>query len=104
MMQLEDVVVSGVTEFVRIYIILEYFKIFLNVHSLRRNIISCVITYIITLLSYLVFHNVLVNLIVTVAGIMNFFEHLLFYLYCFVFSPYNSSHNQDVLKIFFLPL
>ena len=38
-MQLEDVVVSGVTEFVRIYIILEYFKIFLNVHSLRRNII-----------------------------------------------------------------
>lgn len=26
MMQLEDVVVSGVTEFVRIYIILEYFK------------------------------------------------------------------------------
>ena len=42
-MQLEDVVVSGVTEFVRIYIILEYFKIFLNVHSLRRNIISCVI-------------------------------------------------------------
>ena len=55
MMQLEDVVVSGVTEFVRIYIILEYFKIFLNVHSLRRNIISCVITYIITLLSYLVF-------------------------------------------------
>ena len=26
-MQLEDVVVSGVTEFVRIYIILEYFKI-----------------------------------------------------------------------------
>ena len=33
MMQLEDVVVSGVTEFVRIYIILEYFKIFLNVHS-----------------------------------------------------------------------
>ena len=30
MMQLEDVVVSGVTEFVRIYIILEYFKIFLN--------------------------------------------------------------------------
>ena len=70
MMQLEDVVVSGVTEFVRIYIILEYFKIFLNVHSLRRNIISCVITYIITLLSYLVFHNVLVNLIVTVAGII----------------------------------
>lgn len=69
-MQLEDVVVSGVTEFVRIYIILEYFKIFLNVHSLRRNIISCVITYIITLLSYLVFHNVLVNLIVTVAGII----------------------------------
>ena len=69
-MQLEDVVVSGVTEFVRIYIILEYFKIFLNVHSLRRNIISCVITYIITLLSYLVFHNVLVNLIVTVAGEM----------------------------------
>ena len=48
-MQLEDVVVSGVTEFVRIYIILEYFKIFLNVHSLRRNIISCVITYIIKL-------------------------------------------------------
>ena len=70
MMQLEDVVVSGVTEFVRIYIILEYFKIFSNVHSLRRNIISCVITYIITLLSYLVFHNVLVNLIVTVAGII----------------------------------
>ena len=32
MMQLEDVVVSGVTEFVRIYIILEYFKIFLNSH------------------------------------------------------------------------
>ena len=70
MMQLEDAVVSGVTELVRIYIILEYFKIFLNVHSLRRNIISCVITYIITLLSYLVFHNVLVNLIVTVAGII----------------------------------
>ena len=69
-MQLEDAVVSGVTELVRIYIILEYFKIFLNVHSLRRNIISCVITYIITLLSYLVFHNVLVNLIVTVAGII----------------------------------
>ena len=33
MMQLEDAVVSGVTELVRIYIILEYFKIFLNVHG-----------------------------------------------------------------------
>jgi hypothetical protein len=29
MMQLEDVVVSGVTEFVRIYIILEYFKMYI---------------------------------------------------------------------------
>ncbi len=38
MMQLEDVVVSGVTEFVRIYIILEYFKIFLNVHFSMSNL------------------------------------------------------------------
>ena len=44
MMQLEDVVVSGVTEFVRIYIILEYFKIFLNVHSLSINYI-CLFDY-----------------------------------------------------------
>ena len=83
MMQLEDVVVSGVTEFVRIYIILEYFKIFLNVHSLRRNIISCVITYIITLLSYLVFHIMLYrpdfSIVFNITSYLTFvYIHLLF--------------------------
>ena len=34
MMQLDDVIVSGVTELVRIFIILEYLKI-LNIHLLK---------------------------------------------------------------------
>ena len=34
MMQLDDVIVSGVTEMVRIFIILEYLKI-LNIHLLK---------------------------------------------------------------------
>lgn len=39
-MQLDDVIVSGVTELVRIFIILEYLKIFLKVSSARHNIIN----------------------------------------------------------------
>ena len=61
MMQLDDVIVSGVTELVRIFIILEYFKIFLKVSSARHNIINGVITYIVTLSCYLIFHNVMIN-------------------------------------------
>ena len=69
-MQLDDVIVSGVTELVRIFIILEYLKIFLKVSSARHNIINGVITYIVTLSCYLIFHNVLINLIVTIVGII----------------------------------
>ena len=69
-MQLDDVIVSGVTEMVRIFIILEYLKIFLKVSSARHNIINGVITYIVTLSCYLIFHNVLINLIVTIVGII----------------------------------
>lgn len=69
-MQLDDVIVSGVTEMVRIFIILEYLKIFLKVSSARHNIINGVITYIVTLSCYLIFYNVLINLIVTIVGII----------------------------------
>lgn len=70
MTQFEDIIVSGVTEFIRIFVILEYLKVFLEVHSVRRNIVNCIIAYVITLLSYLMFHNVLINLTVTIAGIL----------------------------------
>lgn len=70
MTQIEDVIVSSVTELIRIFVLLEYLKIFLETYSVKRNITNCTITYAITLLSYLAFHNVLINLVVTIIGIV----------------------------------
>jgi hypothetical protein len=44
--------------------------VFLETNSLKKNIVNCVITYVITLSGYLVFHNVMVNLIVTISGVL----------------------------------
>jgi hypothetical protein len=70
MLQLEDIIVSSLTEAIRIFIIMEYFKVFLEINSVKQNIVNCVITYIITLSGYLIFHNVMINLIVTILGIL----------------------------------
>lgn len=70
MIPLEDIIVSGVTELIRIFVILQYFKIFLEMNSVKINILNCIITYFMTLICYLVFHNVLINLIVTIIGII----------------------------------
>jgi hypothetical protein len=70
MTQLEDIIVSSVTEFIRIFVIMEYFKVFLETDSVKKNIVNCVITYVITLSGYLIFHNVMVNLIVTISGVL----------------------------------
>jgi hypothetical protein len=70
MTQLEDIIVSSVTEFIRIFVIMEYFKVFLETDSVKKNIVNCVITYVITLSCYLIFHNVMINLIVTISGVL----------------------------------
>jgi hypothetical protein len=70
MTQLEDIIVSSVTEFIRIFVIMEYFKVFLETDSVKKNIVNCVITYVITLSGYLIFHNVMINLIVTISGVL----------------------------------
>lgn len=70
MTQLEDIIVSCVTESIRIFVILEYLKIFLEINSIKRNVVNCVIAYAVTLLSYLMFHNVLINMSVTIIGII----------------------------------
>ena len=70
MTQFEDVIVSSVTELIRLFVIIEYLKIFLDKHSTKQNIINGIITYIVTLSSYLIFHNVLINLLVTIVGIV----------------------------------
>jgi hypothetical protein len=70
MTQLEDIIVSSVTEFIRIFVIVEYFKVFLETASVRKNIVNCIITYVITLSGYLIFHNVVINLTVTILGVL----------------------------------
>lgn len=70
MIPLEDIIVSGVTELIRIFVILQYFKIFLEMYSVKIKVLNCINTYFMTLICYLVFHNVLINLIVTIIGII----------------------------------
>ncbi len=70
MTQIEDVIVSSVTELIRVFGILEYLKTFLEIRSVKCNVFNSIITYVVTLFSYLVFHNVLINLLVTIIGIV----------------------------------
>lgn len=70
MTKLEDIIVSCAMESVRIFVILEYLKTFLEIHSVKRNAVNAVITYIVTLSSYLLFHNVLINMSITIIGII----------------------------------
>ena len=70
MNQIEDVIVSSITELIRVFIILEYLKTFLEIRSVKCNVFNSIITYAVTLFSYLVFHNVLINLFVTIVGIV----------------------------------
>lgn len=70
MNQIEDVIVSSITELIRVFIILEYLKTFLEIRSVKCNVFNSIITYVVTLFSYLVFHNVLINLLVTIIGIV----------------------------------
>ncbi len=70
MTQIEDVIVSSVTELIRVFGILEYLKTFLEIRSVKCNVFNSIITYVVTLFSYLVFHNVLINLPVTIIGIV----------------------------------
>ena len=72
MNQIEDVIVSSITELIRVFIILEYLKTFLEIRSVKCNVFNSIITYVVTLFSYLVFHNVLINLLVTIIGIVFF--------------------------------
>lgn len=70
MTQIEDVIVSSVIEFIRVFIIIEYLKTFLAMGSVKRILVNSIITYVVTLFSYLIFHNVLINLLVTIVGIV----------------------------------
>lgn len=70
MTQIEDVIVSSITELIRVFVILEYLKTFLEIRSVKCNVFNSIITYAVTLFSYLVFHNVLINLFVTIVGIV----------------------------------
>ena len=70
MTQIEDVIVSSITELIRVFVILEYLKTFLEIRSVKCNVFNSIITYSVTLFSYLVFHNVLINLFVTIVGIV----------------------------------
>lgn len=70
MTQIEDVIVSSITELIRVFVILEYLKTFLKIRSVKRNVFNSIITYAVTLFSYLVFHNVLINMLVTIVGIV----------------------------------
>lgn len=70
MTQIEDVIVSSITELIRVFVILEYLKTFLKIRSVKRNVFNSIITYVVTLFSYLVFHNVLINMLVTIVGIV----------------------------------
>ena len=70
MAQIQNVIVYGVTELIRVCVILEYFGIFQEINSVKRNTINCIITYAVTMLSYFVFHNALINMAVIISGIV----------------------------------
>lgn len=70
MTQTEDMLISLVAEAIRVIVILEYFKIFFDIRSIKTSIFNGIVTYIITLATYLFFHNVFVNLLVTILGII----------------------------------
>ena len=55
-------------ELVRVVLIIEYFQIFFEKVHLHKKVIAGVISYIITTGCYLAFHNSLINIISTIAG------------------------------------
>lgn len=65
---IQDILISVVMELVRVVLIIEYFQIFFEKVHLHKKVIAGVISYIITTGCYLAFHNNLINIISTIAG------------------------------------
>lgn len=65
---IQDILISVVMELVRVVLIIEYFQIFFEKVHLHKKVIAGVISYIITTGCYLAFHNSLINIISTIAG------------------------------------
>ena len=65
---IQDILISVVMDLVRVVLIIEYFQIFFEKVHLHKKVIAGVISYIITTGCYLAFHNSLINIISTIAG------------------------------------
>lgn len=65
---IQDILISGVMELVRVILIIEYFQIFFEKAHLYKKVIAGAVSYIITTGCYLGFHNSLINIISTIIG------------------------------------
>lgn len=65
---IQDILISVVMELIRVILIIEYFQIFFEKVHLHKKVIAGVISYIITTGCYLAFHNSLINIVSTIAG------------------------------------
>ena len=69
-MMIEDTMVSIIVEFIRTFVILIYFDVFFVTNKKKNCLINVFFSYFITLVCYLGFHNVSLNLIATIVGIL----------------------------------
>lgn len=69
-MHLSDVIVSIIIEIARVIIIYFYFKTFLKCTNKIKHLCTCVMSFIITAGCYIVFNNVIINIISTVIGVL----------------------------------
>lgn len=69
-MMIEDTMVSIIVEFIRTFVILIYFDVFFVTNKKKNCLINAFFSYFITLVCYLGFHNVSLNLIATIVGIL----------------------------------
>lgn len=116
-----DAIVTVFMEFVRLFIIQKYCSLFFeNKSDTKIRLISFIISYMLTTFTYLIFHEALINIIVTFSGIFiitisykgNVRKKLLFsvlimavsvvldFIAAFILFNNPSSANHDVLSSF----
>ena len=69
-MNLINIIVSVVIELARVLITFSYFKIFLNTGKKITHMWSCVLSFFITTICYVMFNISIVNVVSTIAGIL----------------------------------
>ena len=69
-MNLINMIVSVVIELARVLITFSYFKIFLNTGKKITHMWSCVLSFFITTICYVMFNISIVNVVSTIAGIL----------------------------------